>query len=76
MFFAECYCRMSVWVCIVIVKSFDVFCELEGRVDLGEISKAAATLFRGLAVLRRDPRAAALQPCLRILSLVLSLIHI
>lgn len=41
MLFAECYCCVGIWVCIVVMKSFDVFCELEGRVDLGEISKAA-----------------------------------
>ena len=61
---------MGVWVCIVIVKSFDVFSELEGRVDLVDISIGIRRPAPAPAILQRGPTAAALQPYLQILFLV------
>ena len=61
---------MSIWVCIVVVESFYVFCELEGRVDLVDISTVTDKPSLSPGILQRGPAAAALQPYLQILFLV------
>jgi len=61
---------MGVWVCIMVVESFYMFCELEGRVDLVDVSTGMKFPAPAPAILQRGPTGAALQPYLQILFLV------